>query len=191
MDGDGQFALLRTRRFLPLFITQAIGAFNDNALRNGIAILITFDLALKQGWNAIYFVQAGTALFILPYFLFSAISGQLADKLDKALIAQRVKLVEIGVMVLGAAALWFDNAFLDLAVLFLAGTLAAFFGPVKYGILPQYLARGELIAGNALIEMGTFVTILAGTLFGGFLVLDTDWGRPLLSLTLAGLATVA
>ncbi len=189
MDGEGQFALLRTRRFLPLFITQAIGAFNDNALRNGIAILITFDLAIKQGWNAIYFVQAGTALFILPYFLFSAISGQLADKLDKALIAQRVKLAEVGVMVVGAAALWFDNAYIDLAVLFLAGTLAAFFGPVKYGVLPQYLKREELIAGNALIEMGTFVTILTGTLFGGFLVL-LGWGRPVLSLALAGFAVI-
>ncbi|MGQ0483762.1 MAG: acyl-[ACP]--phospholipid O-acyltransferase [Hyphomicrobiales bacterium] len=190
MNGESQFGLLRTGRFLPLFISQSIGAFNDNALRNGIAILITFDLAVKQGWNAIYFVQAGTGLFILPYFLFSAISGQLADKLDKALIAQRVKLAEIGVMAFGAAALWLDNAFLDLAVLFLAGTLAAFFGPVKYGVLPQYLRREELIAGNALIEMGTFVTILLGTLFGGFLVL-LDWGRPVLSAAVAGLAVIA
>ncbi len=189
MDGEGQFALLRTRRFLPLFLTQAVGAFNDNALRNGIAILITFDLAIKQGWNAIYFVQAGTALFILPYFLFSAISGQLADKFDKALIAQRVKLAEIAVMVVGAGALWMDNAYVDLAVLFLAGSLAAFFGPVKYGVLPQYLERAELIAGNALIEMGTFVTILTGTLFGGFLVM-LGWGRPVLSVALAGLAVV-
>ena len=85
-----------------------------------------------------------------------------------------MKLVEIGAMIFGAGALWLDNPYLDLMVLFFAGTLAAFFGPVKYGILPQYLKREEVIAGNAMIEMGTFVTILLGTMFGGFLVIDTE-----------------
>ena len=177
MNEANQFSLLKTRRFLPLFVAQAIGAFNDNGLRNAITILITFDLAVNHGWNATLFVQAGTALFILPYFLFSAIAGQFADKLDKAFIAQRVKLAEIGAMVFGAGALWLDNPYLDLMVLFFAGTLAAFFGPIKYGILPQYLKREEVIAGNAMIEMGTFVTILLGTMFGGFLVLETGAGK--------------
>jgi acyl-[acyl-carrier-protein]-phospholipid O-acyltransferase / long-chain-fatty-acid--[acyl-carrier-protein] ligase len=190
MNDASQFSLLRTRRFLPLFLAQAIGAFNDNGLRNAITILITFDLAVNHGWNATLFVQAGTALFILPYFLFSAIAGQLADKLDKAFIAQRVKLAEIGAMVFGAGALWLDNPYLDLMVLFFAGTLAAFFGPIKYGILPQYLKREEVIAGNAMIEMGTFVTILLGTMFGGFLVLQTE-GRQILSGTLIFLALLA
>ena len=175
-----QFAILKSRSFLPLFATQAVGAFNDNGLRNAIAILITFDLAVKQGWNAALFVQAGTALFILPYFLFSAIAGQLADKFDKAVLARRIKLVEVAAMAFGAVSLWLDNPYLHLTVLFFAGTLAAFFGPIKYGILPQYLKREELIGGNALIEMGTFVAILLGTMFGGFLVLE-PWGRPLLS----------
>ena len=190
MSSESQFALLKTKRFLPLFITQAIGAFNDNGLRNAIAILITFDLAVHQGWNATLFVQAGTALFILPYFLFSAIAGQLADKYDKALIARRIKFVEIGAMMFGAAALWLDNPYLDLMVLFFAGSLAAFFGPIKYGILPQYLKTEEVIAGNGMIEMGTFVTILLGTMFGGFLVIDPV-GRTILCVALVAFSFVA
>ncbi len=177
-ESASQFALLKSRSFLPLFVTQAIGAFNDNGLRNGIAILITFDLAVNHGWNATLFVQAGTALFMLPYFLFSALAGQLADKYDKAILARRIKLFELGAMVFGAVSLWLDNPFIHLTVLFLAGTTAAFFGPIKYGVLPQYLKRDELIGGNALIELGTFVTILLGTMFGGFLVLQ-GLGRPM------------
>ena len=187
MSETSQLALLKSPSFLPLFITQAIGAFNDNALRNGIAVLIAFDMAQRQGWNATVFVQAGAALFVLPYLLFSAIAGQLADTFDKALIARRVKLAELGVMIFGAAALWFDNAFIDLFALFLAGSLAAFFGPVKYGVLPQYLKQNELIAGNALIEMGTFVSILLGTIFGGVLVLGLV-PRGILSGTIVVLA---
>ena len=190
MSDHSQFHLLKHKSFLPLFVTQAIGAFNDNGLRNAIAILITFDLAVNAGWNAALFVQAGTALFILPYFLFSAIAGQIADKYDKAVIARRIKFVEIFAMAFGAASLWLDNPWLHLTVLFFAGTLAAFFGPIKYGILPQYLKREELISGNALIELGTFVTILMGTMVGGFLVLE-DWGRPLLSIALVVFAPAA
>jgi acyl-[acyl-carrier-protein]-phospholipid O-acyltransferase/long-chain-fatty-acid--[acyl-carrier-protein] ligase len=185
-----QLSLLKTRSFLPLFVAQAIGAFSDNGLRNAITILITFDLAVNKGWNATVFVQAATALFILPYFLFSAIAGQLADKYDKAVLARRIKLIEIGAMGFGATSLWLDNPYFHLAVLFFAGTLAAFFGPIKYGVLPQYLKREELIGGNALIELGTFVTILLGTMLGGFLVLES-WGRPVLSAALVGLAVVA
>ncbi len=190
MSDTNQFELLRRRNFLPLFITQGIGAFNDNALRNAIAILITFHLAAAQDFAPDAFVQAGTALFVLPYFLFSAISGQLADKFDKAVIARRVKLAEVFVMAIGAACLWLDNAWADLFVLFLAGTLAAFFGPLKYGILPQYLKREELIAGNGLLELGTFVTILLGTMYGGFLVRG-DVGRMILCATIVGLSVVA
>lgn len=189
-ESASQFALLKSRSFLPLFVTQAIGAFNDNGLRNGIAILITFDLAVKQGWDAGLFVQAGLALFMLPYFLFSAIAGQLADKHDKAILARWIKLFELAAMVFGAFSLWLENPFMHLCVLFLAGTTAAFFGPIKYGVLPQYLKRSELIAGNALIELGTFVTILLGTIFGGVLVLS-DWGRPILAITIVALGAIA
>ena len=190
MAGHNQLHLLKTRNFLPLFLTQAIGAFNDNGLRNAIIILITYDLAVNKGWDAVLFVQAGTALFILPYFLFSAIAGQLADKYDKAVLARRIKIAEIAAMAFGGASLYLENPYANLAVLFFAGTLAAFFGPIKYGILPQYLRREELIGGNALIELGTFVTILLGTMFGGFLVLE-PWGRNVLSATLVGLAIIA
>ena len=101
-ETKSQFAILKSRAFLPLFLTQAIGAFNDNGLRNGIAILITFDLAVKHGWDATLFVQAGLALFMLPYFLFSAIAGQLADKHDKATLSRWIKLFDLAAMVFGA-----------------------------------------------------------------------------------------
>jgi acyl-[acyl-carrier-protein]-phospholipid O-acyltransferase/long-chain-fatty-acid--[acyl-carrier-protein] ligase len=187
---ESQFAILKSPSFLPLFVTQAISAFNDNALRNGIAILITFDLAVRFGFDATLFVQAGLALFMLPYFLFSAIAGQLADKHDKATLARWIKVLDLAAMVFGALSLWLENPLMHLTVLFLAGTTAAFFGPIKYGILPQYLRKDQLIAGNALIELGTFVTILLGTLYGGFLVLE-DWGRPVLAITIIGLAVAA
>jgi acyl-[acyl-carrier-protein]-phospholipid O-acyltransferase/long-chain-fatty-acid--[acyl-carrier-protein] ligase len=190
MKEHNQLSLLKTRNFLPLFLTQAIGAFNDNGLRNAVVTLITFDLAVHQGWNATLFVQTGTALFLLPYFLFSAIAGQLADKYDKAVLARRIKIAEIGAMAFGGLALYSDNPFADLMVLFFAGSLAAFFGPIKYAVLPQYLKREELIAGNALIELGTFITILLGTSFGGLLVLSL-WGRHFLSLSLVGLSVIA
>jgi acyl-[acyl-carrier-protein]-phospholipid O-acyltransferase/long-chain-fatty-acid--[acyl-carrier-protein] ligase len=126
---------------------------------------------------------------MLPYFLFSAIAGQLADKYDKAKLARWIKIFDLAAMVFGALSLWLENPWMHLTVLFLAGTTAAFFGPIKYGILPQYLRRDQLIAGNALIELGTFVTILLGTLYGGFLVLD-DWGRPVLAITIIILAVI-
>ena len=134
----------------------------------------------NHGWNATLFVQAGTALFILPYFLFSAIAGQFADKFDKAFIARRIKLAEIGrhgFRRRGAVAR--QPIPRPHRAVLRRHALAAFFGPVKYGILPQYLKKDEVVGGNALIEMGTFVTILLGTMFGGFLVIDTG-GRQIL-----------
>ena len=187
---QSQFAILKSRSFLPLFVTQAISAFNDNAVRNGIAILITYDLAVRFHFDAALFVQAGLALFMLPYFLFSAIAGQLADKYDKAKVARWVKLFDLVAMVFGGLSLYLENPYMHLTVLFLAGTTAAFFGPIKYGVLPQYLKREELIAGNALIELGTFVTILLGTLFGGFLVLQ-GVGRDILAISIIVLAVIA
>ena len=187
---QSQFAILTSRSFLPLFVTQAISAFNDNAVRNGIAILITYDLAVRFNFDAALFVQAGLALFMLPYFLFSAIAGQLADKYDKATVARWVKVFDLAAMVFGGLSLYLENPVMHLIVLFLAGTTAAFFGPIKYGVLPQYLKREELIGGNALIELGTFVTILLGTLFGGFLVLQ-GVGRDILAISIIALAVVA
>ncbi|PZF75576.1 acyl-[ACP]--phospholipid O-acyltransferase [Aestuariivirga litoralis] len=189
-ETQSQFAILTSRSFLPLFVTQAISAFNDNAVRNGIAILITYDLAVRFHFDAALFVQAGLALFMLPYFLFSAIAGQLADKYDKARVARWVKLFDLAAMVFGGLSLYLENPVMHLVVLFLAGTTAAFFGPIKYGVLPQYLKREQLIAGNALIELGTFVTILLGTLYGGFLVLQ-GVGRDVLAISIIVLAVIA
>ena len=190
MEGHSQFALLKTQRFLPLFVTQAIGAFNDNALRNAVIILITFDLAHRYGWNDSILVPLGTGLFVLPYLLFSSLAGQLADKFDKAVIARRIKLIEALAMAFGAHALWADSAVYDMAVLFIAGTISAFFGPLKYGVLPQYLKRNEVIGGNALIEMGTFLTILFGTMWGGVMVLDPG-SRGILCTSIIVLSVVA
>lgn len=184
-----QLSLLKTVRFVPLFVTSALGAFNDNALRFAIAILIVFDLAPRFGIDGKMFVSWGLALFVVPYFLFSATAGQLADKFDKSLLARRIKGLEIFIMALGWASLYLDQIWLHMTVLFLAGTQAAFFGPVKYGLLPQHLTREELVGGNGLIEMMTFVSILLGTLFGGYLVI-MPFGKTLVGGAITGLAVI-
>ncbi len=163
---DGFLSLFRTRRFLPLFIAQALGAFNDNVFRNAAVILATYGLA-RQGYDAGLLVGLAGALFILPFFLFSGIAGELADTRDKAALARAIKLMEIGIAVLAAFSLWLQSPVLMLSVLFLAGTQSTFFGPIKYAILPQHLADSELVAANAWIETATFAAILLGTLLGG------------------------
>jgi acyl-[acyl-carrier-protein]-phospholipid O-acyltransferase / long-chain-fatty-acid--[acyl-carrier-protein] ligase len=185
-----QVSLLRTERFLPLFATQALGAFNDNGLRYGITIIIVYDLAVRLGINGGMFVALGAALFIAPYFLFSAVAGQLADKYDKALLARRIKALEILTMAAGWVSLYLDHIWLHLTVLFIAGTQAAFFSPVKYGLLPQHLTRDELVSGNGLIEMTTFVSILVGTLFGGSFVLE-PFGKSIVGASITTLAIFA
>jgi acyl-[acyl-carrier-protein]-phospholipid O-acyltransferase/long-chain-fatty-acid--[acyl-carrier-protein] ligase len=180
---------LRTQRFFPLFATQALGAFNDNALRFAITFLIVYDLSLRLDIDGKVFIAWGLALFIAPYFLFSATAGQLADKFDKALLARRIKGLEILIMAFGWLSLYLDQIWLHMTVLFLAGTQAAFFSPVKYGLLPQHLAREELVAGNGLIEMTTFVSILLGTIFGGGLVL-LPFGETVVGSAITGLAVL-
>ena len=164
-----QFQLLSQRRFGPLFATQFLGAFNDNLYKNALVVLLVFaashDATVAGDTHALVNLAAG--LFILPFFLFSALAGQLADKYDKTRLIRAIKLAEIGVMLLGAAALLLDSTPALLAVLFLLGAQSAFFGPVKYAVLPQVLARDELVGGNAQVEMGTFVAILLGTICGG------------------------
>ncbi len=181
----GRFSLFRTRRFLPLFITQALGAFNDNIFRNALVILVTYRLAAQQGVDAGSLIALAGGLFILPFFLFSGLAGELADRYDKARLARIIKLAEIVLAVLAGLSLWLEWIPLMLFVLFLAGTQSTFFGPIKYSILPQHLADNELMDANAWIETATFLAILLGTLFGGLLILA---GHGLLTVWAAMIA---
>ncbi|OGS93152.1 MAG: glycerol acyltransferase [Gallionellales bacterium GWA2_59_43] len=166
---SGQFHLLKSRRFLPFFGTQFLGAFNDNLFKNALVVLLTFQTASWTTMKPELLANLAAGLFILPFFLFSATAGQLADKYDKARLARLVKLLEIGIMLVAGAGFALHSLPLLLAALFLFGVHSAMFGPVKYAILPQHLKENELIGGNALVEAGTFVAILAGTLVGGIL----------------------
>jgi len=165
-----QFSLLRSRRFAPFFLTQALGAFNDNVFKNALVILITFGIAGLAAADVSFYVNLAAGLFILPFFLFSATAGQLAEKYEKARLIRWIKLLEIAIMALGAAALALRSIPGLLGVLFLLGTQAALFGPVKYAILPQHLREEELVGGNAWVEAGTFLAILLGTMLGGWLI---------------------
>src|SRR5262245_39791743 len=163
--------LLTARRFAPLFVTQFLGALNDNLLKSALGILVTFRLAEQAGTNAATLAMIASALFIAPFFLFSGASGTLSDRFDKAQIARWVKIAEIGIMALGAFGLWRGSVPVLLTTLFCLGTHSTVFGPNKYALLPQHLGEHELVAGNALIEAGTFLAILFGTILGGSLVL--------------------
>jgi len=165
--------LLTARRFAPLFVTQFLGAFNDNLLKSALAIVVTYRLAQESGVDAAVLVMIAGGLFIAPFFLFSGASGTLADRIDKAAIARWVKVAEIGIMALGAWGLWLDSLPILLAALFCLGTHSTVFGPIKYALLPEHLGEHELVAGNALIEAGTFLAILFGTILGGSLVLGS------------------
>jgi acyl-[acyl-carrier-protein]-phospholipid O-acyltransferase/long-chain-fatty-acid--[acyl-carrier-protein] ligase len=175
-----QFELLKTRRFLPLFITQFLGAFNDNVFKNALVILITYVVAEKAGLSPQIMVTAAAGIFILPFFLFSATAGQLADKYEKAFLIRIIKLVEILLMIGAAAGFYMGSVWFLMTILFLMGTQSTFFGPIKYGILPEKIDEDELIGGNGLIEAGTFISILIGTLVGGLLIL-TENGILLIS----------
>jgi len=185
----GQAALLRSRRFAPYFWTQFLGAFNDNAFKNALVILFAFGGA-ESGLAPDVLVNLAGGLFVLPFFLCSAIAGQLADKYEKARIIRAVKLFEIAIMGLGAIGFALRSVGILLVALFLMGTHSALFGPVKFSILPQHLRDEELMEGNALVEMGTFVAILLGTVMGG-LVVTIDGGGPGAAAALTiGLAVV-
>jgi MFS family permease len=166
---SSQFDLLKTRRFAPFFATQFFGAFNDNLFKNALIVLLTFQAASWTTMTPEVLTNLAAGIFIVPFFLFSATAGQLADKYDKAKLARLVKLLEI--IIMGVALLGFSNHSLPvlLVALFLLGLHSTLFGPVKYAILPQSLREDELVGGNALVEAGTFVAILVGTLAGGLL----------------------
>ncbi len=162
--------LLGSRRFLPFFLTQLLGAFNDNLFKNGLTILIAFQAASISQESSNTLVNIAAGLFILPFFLFSPIAGQLADKFEKAMLIRRIKILEILIMLLGALAFYLENTSLLVGILFLMGTQSALFGPVKYSLLPQALKDEELIGGNALVEFGTFLAILLGLIASVFVI---------------------
>ncbi len=185
--GSSQFALLKTRRFLPLFVTQAISAFNDNFFRFSISTLFITNLGEDKG-GLLNTVSAG--LFILPFFLFSGFAGQLSDKFDKALVARRIKFIEIFIVALSAFALFTSHTYLQQFCIFLAGAQAAFFGPIKYAILPQHLTKQELLGGNGMVEMATFLAVLLGTIFGA-IAINLDNGAKLVSAIMVALALLS
>lgn len=182
-----QFQLLTTKRFLPLFVTQFLGAFNDNVFKNAVVILITFRIAALNDDAIQLLVTTAPILFTLPFLLFSALAGQLADKYERSHLVSIVKFFEIILMMIAAIAFIKSSIFLMMVVLFLVGTQATFFGPLKYALLPDHLKEKELIAGNGLIEAGTFIAILTGTILGGFLILENK-GDYLVSSAIIGLA---
>jgi 1-acyl-sn-glycerol-3-phosphate acyltransferase len=177
MTPNSQFALLGTRRFLPFFVTQLLGAFNDNLFKQSLILAILFKLSFtvdEEAWinfaDRDLLVNLCAMLFILPFFLFSALGGQFGEKFAKDALIRLIKLAEIVIMAVGATGFLLDNLYLMLAALFAMGTHSALFGPVKYSILPAALREQELVGGNALVEMGTFLAILAGTIGAGLLM---------------------
>jgi acyl-[acyl-carrier-protein]-phospholipid O-acyltransferase/long-chain-fatty-acid--[acyl-carrier-protein] ligase len=175
--------LLKTRRFLPLFVTQFLGAMNDNLMKQALIMMITFGLLQSSDISPQILVTMAAGIFILPFFLFSATAGQIADKFEKSASIQRIKIVEIFIMAIAVAGFYLSNTYFLIAVLFMMGTQSAFFGPLKYGILPSHLKENELIGGNALIEGGTFLAILIGTIAGGLLIV-ADQGISIVSASL-------
>ena len=179
--------LLKTRRFLPFFLTQLLGAFNDNLYKNGLTIFIAFHTAKMTQETSNFLVNIAAGLFILPFFLFSPIAGQLADKYEKSFLIRRVKLLEILIMLFAAIAFYMQNSWLLIGILFLMGTQSALFGPVKYSLLPQSLRREELVGGNAMVEFGTFLAILLGLIASVFIL---EQGTTVLSLAVISVAII-
>lgn len=164
--------MLLKKRFLPYFITQCLGALNDNIYKNVLLLLVTFSQVDELPMSVDLFVNLAAGVFILPFFLFSAHAGVVADNIDKAILIRRLKLLEVIIMSCAAVAMVSGNYMMMLLLLFLTGSQSAYFGPVKYSLLPQALREAELVRGNAWVEMGTFIAILVGTLSAGILVAD-------------------
>ncbi|HWI87787.1 MAG TPA: MFS transporter [Sphingomicrobium sp.] len=160
--------LLRSRRFLPLFSTQFLGAFNDSLFKQAVVLFVTYQL-YSNPRKEFQFSAIAQGLFILPFFLLSALSGQLADDHDKARLIRIIKFAEIGIMIVGGAGIMLANIPLMLAAVFAMGVHSTFFGPIKYAILPQHLRRDEVLGGTGLVEAGTYLAILGGTILAGVL----------------------
>ena len=183
---SNQFSLLKERRFAPFFGVQFLGALNDNVFKQALVILLTYSTASYTTMSTDILQNLAQALFVLPFFLFSATAGQLADKYEKSRLISITVAIELCCMALGAAGFFLHSLPLLFAALFLGGIQSALFGPVKYAILPQHLKESELVGGNGMVEMGTSVAILVGMMLGGWLVAQEGWG-----VTAAAVVTMA
>jgi len=181
LEHSGQFRLLGERRFAPLFFTQFLGAFNDNLFKAAITLIFVFGGLVSAEASNLY-VNIASGLFILPFFLFSAVAGQLADKYDKARLIRYCKIAELVIAIFACVSVFSQSVIGMLTVLFLLGLQSTFFGPLKYAVLPQHLHESELVGGNAQIEMGTFVAILLGTIAGGMVAAMSNVGVVLSAL---------
>ncbi|WP_060763780.1 MFS transporter, partial [Pseudomonas fluorescens] len=187
MSHPSQFTLLRTRRFLPFFITQLLGAFNDNIFKQSLILAILYKLSI-EGDRSIW-VNLCALLFILPFFLFSALAGQFGEKFNKDALIRAIKIGEIVIMAVGATGFLTNHLELMLLALFAMGTHSALFGPVKYSIMPQALHDDELVGGNGLVEMGTFLAILAGTIGAGIMMSSTHYA-PVVAVAIVAVAVL-
>ena len=188
MSGPGALQLLGQRRFAPFFWTQFCGAANDNVFRFSFTLLVTYRSAGVTALNASTAANLIAAAFILPFLLFSATSGQLADKFDKAIVMRAVKLLEVAIMLLGAWGFVYGQFAILLTCTFLMGVHSTLFGPAKYAYLPQHLSASEIVGGNGMVEMGTFVAILLGTILGGVLM---DQGQEAPTFAASGCVALA
>jgi 1-acyl-sn-glycerol-3-phosphate acyltransferase len=188
MSKPNQFSLLGQRRFAPFFWTQFLGALNDNIFKTALLTIITYDALNWTDMDPGTITNLIPGLFILPFVLFSATSGQLSDKFDKAKVARWVKVMEIAIMCLAAYGWMTHHLWLLVGAVVGMGLHSTIFGPVKYSYMPQHLKQNELIGGNGVVEMGTFVGILLGEVIGAVLVMQDVWGRELVALGTIGIA---
>lgn len=184
-----QFGLLTVRRFAPFFWTQFLGAFNDNVFKNTLVLFIAYKMSRELSSSSDILINVAAGLLILPFFIISATAGQIADKYEKSMVIRYIKLAEIIIAVLAAFAFYYSSIIWLLILLFLLGCQAAFFGPVKYSIIPQHLQNKEIVAGNAMVESGTFIAILLGTITGGFIA-QSDKGNFLVGVVMITLAVL-
>ncbi|MFC2995212.1 MFS transporter [Acinetobacter sichuanensis] len=182
--------ILGTRRFLPMFLTQFFGALNDNVFKGSLLLVITYGWIHLNGTSISTLNNLAALLFILPYFIFSATAGQIADKYERSFLVRAIKILEIFIMLLATAGFLMGNLWVLLFALFLMGTHSTFFGPIKYAILPEILKPNELMSGNALFQSGTSIAILLGTIIGGAVISVSAGNLLWISLTVIIIAVL-
>ncbi len=190
MSSTTQFTLLTTKRFAPFFVTQCLGALNDNILRNGLVMLVVFSVLPNMDIESDILANLVAGLFILPFVLASSLAGQIADKFDKAMLIRRIKLLEVALMIAAVFALLSQSIYALLALVFAMGLQSTLFGPIKYAILPQLVSRRELIGANGLIEGGTYLAIIVGLFVGGSVAASPEWGVEALGIIILSVSLI-